>query len=140
MRRLNEEMKRARATPGEDLRTRPNRTADGQPTRAVRLSLKMGELVADQRKPRITIGRGKHNDVVMEGDKISRRHARIELMKNTFVLTDESTNGTYVQSESGKESFIQCSSMPLEGAGMIGIGRRPRQGSSRTIGFKCESA
>ena len=55
-----------------------------------------------------------------------------------MLIPDQSTNGTYVQSADGEESFIRRGSLQLKGQGMIGLGRRPRQGSAYTIRFTCE--
>jgi len=49
---------------------------------------------------RIGIGRGAENQIVLEGDSVSRRHAHIELRGNSWwVVDDNSTNGTYVNDE-----------------------------------------
>jgi hypothetical protein len=140
MRRLNEELKLARVKPVEG----PGKGAAGKSeaklTRAVQLRMHDRNLVVDERKSRISIGRGETNDVLMMGDRISRVHARIEIKRNLIVLTDESANGTYVRAADGTESFVQGDSLPLAGQGMIGFGRRPREGSSRTICFSCDEA
>jgi len=138
MRRLDEEMKRAHEKLVEDLRKRPFRTSDAHPTRSVRLRFGDRELLMDERHSSITIGRGEDNDVVLTAERISRVHARIEISGNSFVLIDDSTNGTYVQTADGEESFIHRNSVQLEGKGMIGLGRRPRPDSPRTIRFTCK--
>lgn len=48
----------------------------------------------------VLLGRGAENTIVLEGDSISRRHARIEPRGNGYVLVDQgSTNGSYVNDE-----------------------------------------
>jgi hypothetical protein len=45
----------------------------------------------------ITIGRGLHNDIVLEDDRVSRRHAQLRYHARQFWLSDAgSMNGTYV--------------------------------------------
>lgn len=45
----------------------------------------------------ISIGRGAENDIVIDMDNVSRRHARVVAQAGGFVVEDlESTNGTYV--------------------------------------------
>jgi pSer/pThr/pTyr-binding forkhead associated (FHA) protein len=45
----------------------------------------------------IRIGRGTDNQIVLEGDSVSRRHAFFEQRNNAwFAVDDSSTNGTYV--------------------------------------------
>ena len=90
--------------------------------------------------PSITIGRAEDNDVVIKGNLISRLHARIEINRNKFVLIDQSTNGTFVQTADGEESFVRRDSLQIKGEGMIGLGRLPEQDSPQTIRFDCEEA
>ncbi len=46
------------------------------------------------------IGRGAENQIVLEGDSVSRRHAHIEARGNVWWAVDDgSTNGTYVNDE-----------------------------------------
>jgi two-component system cell cycle response regulator len=48
----------------------------------------------------ITIGRDRENDIVLDSDSVSRRHARVEHRDGQIYLTDlDSTNGTYVNDE-----------------------------------------
>jgi len=96
------------------------------------------ELVVDERHSSITIGRAEDNDVVVKGSLISRLHARVEINRSKFVLIDQSTNGTFVQSADGEESFVRRDSLQIKGQGMIGLGRLPEQGSPQTIRFTCE--
>ena len=86
----------------------------------------------------VTIGRAEDNDVVVKGNLISRLHARIEISRNKFVLIDQSTNGTFVQTADGEESFVRRDSLQIKGQGMIGLGRLPEAGSPQTIRFVCE--
>jgi class 3 adenylate cyclase len=108
--------------------------------RAVRLRLRTfeQETVLDEHRPHASIGRAEDNDFVVKGNLISRLHARIEINRNKFVLIDQSTNGTFVQSSSGEEAFVRRDSMQLKGEGMIGLGRMPEHGSPQTIRFVCE--
>jgi pSer/pThr/pTyr-binding forkhead associated (FHA) protein len=47
--------------------------------------------------PRITIGRGAHNDVAINDESVSEYHAKLQRRENAWYLLDlESTNGTYV--------------------------------------------
>ena len=71
------------------------------------------------------MGRAEENDIVVQGPLISRIHARIELARNKVLLFDQSTNGSFVVGNDGKELFIRRDSAPLEGQGMIGLGKLP---------------
>jgi hypothetical protein len=118
----------------------PGIATESRPARVMRLRLRCDdrELLVDERHSSITIGRAEDNDVVVKGNLISRLHARIEINRNKFVLIDQSTNGTFVQSSDGEESFVRRDSVQIRGQGMIGLGRLPEQGSPQTIRFACE--
>lgn len=50
--------------------------------------------------PRVAIGRGRDNDIVLASDSVSRRHARLERRPDGIYLIDlDSTNGTFVNEE-----------------------------------------
>jgi adenylate cyclase len=126
---------------GDDTKTTVlSEIAGDSPVRSMRLRLRFDdrELLAEERDSRITLGRAEDNDLVVKGHLISRLHARIEINRNKFVLIDQSTNGTFVQSSDGEESFVRRDSLQIRGQGMIGLGRLPEQGSAQTIRFTCE--
>jgi adenylate cyclase len=118
----------------------PGIAIDSRAPRTMRLRLRCEdrEMLVDERHSSITIGRAEDNDVVVKGNLISRLHARIEINRNKFVLIDQSTNGTFVQSSDGEESFVRRDSLQIRGQGMIGLGRLPEQGSPQTIRYTCE--
>jgi hypothetical protein len=106
----------------------------------LRLSAADQELLIDDSRQQITIGRADENDLVIRGNLISRIHARIEISRGKFLLIDQSTNGTFVQSVDGEESFVRRDSMQLKGEGMIGLGKAPEADSPQTIRFVCEES
>jgi adenylate cyclase len=111
---------------------------DAGRARRLRLTLHDREYVLDENRPLVAIGRADDNDLVVRGNLISRLHARIEFSRNRFTLTDQSTNGTFVQVNGEEESFIRRDSISIKGAGMIGLGRIPDRDSPLTIRFVCE--
>ena len=118
----------------------PAISMNSRPVRLLRLRIRANDrdLVIDEQHASITIGRAEDNDVVIKGNLISRLHARIEISRNKFVLIDQSTNGTFVQTASGEESFVRRDSLQIKGQGTIGLGRLPEQDSPQTIRFVCE--
>lgn len=110
---------------------------DGRKLR-LRLRFQGQEVVVDEQRTNITIGRAEDNDFVVKGNLISRLHARIEINRNKFVLIDQSTNGTFVQSKDGEEAFVRRDSMQIKGEGMIGLGKVPESSSPLSIRFYCE--
>ncbi len=109
-------------------------------TRDLRLRLRFGdrELVADRHPTTIIIGRAEENDVVIKGRLSSRLHACIVLGRSNFVLIDQSTNGTFVQTGDGEQLFIRHDIRQLKGEGMIGLGCPPERDSPHTIHFICD--
>jgi hypothetical protein len=108
--------------------------------RGMRLRLRFDEreLVVDKRGSNVSIGRADENDVVVKGHFSSRVHARIVIGRSNFVLIDQSTNGTFVQTGDGEELFVRQDILQLKGEGMIGLGCLPERGSQHTIHFTCE--
>ena len=104
----------------------------------LRLRCDERELVVDERTSSVTIGRADENDVVVKGHLSSRLHARIVIGSSNFVLIDQSTNGTFVQTGDGEKLFVHQDILQLKGEGMIGVGCLPEQGSQHTIHFTCE--
>jgi class 3 adenylate cyclase len=104
-----------------------------------RLRLQLGdqEIVLDEGRAHVTIGRAEENDLIVRGNLISRIHARIELNRYKFVLIDQSTNGTFVHTTGGEDSFVRRDSMQLKGEGFIGLGKVPEPESLQTIRFRC---
>jgi class 3 adenylate cyclase len=113
---------------------------DNRKPQRLRLSVQDRELILDENRPQIAIGRADDNDVVIRGNLISRLHARIEFSRNRFTLTDQSTNGTFVQISGEEEAFVRRDSMPIKGEGLIGLGRVPDRDSPLTIHFVCEDS
>jgi len=53
-------------------------------------------------------------------------------------LTDESTNGTFVQTSDGEAMFVRRDSTVLAGEGVIGLGRVAQPGTSLAIHYVIE--
>lgn len=116
----------------------PMGSRGGERAAQLRLRFQDRELVLDEQHPNITIGRAEDNDIVIKGNLISRLHARIEISRGKFVLVDQSTNGTFVQTGDGEEAFVRRDSLQIKGSGMIGLGKLPEEDSRETIRFSCE--
>jgi adenylate cyclase len=112
-------------------------TKNGRAVR-LRLTFQDREIVLDDRHPAVVIGRAEENDVIVKGNLISRMHARIEINRQKFVLIDQSTNGTFIQSQDGDEAFVRRDSVQIKGKGLIGLGKAPDQDSPETIRYSCE--
>jgi len=104
----------------------------------LRLRYQGQEVIVDERRTNISMGRAEENDLVIKGNLISRLHARIEMSRNKFMLIDQSTNGTFVQSKDGDEAFVRRDSMQIRAEGLIGLGKAPDSNSSQVIRYICE--
>ncbi len=108
--------------------------------RPKRLSLRYQgrEVTVGEGRKSATLGRAEDNDVVVKGNLISRVHARVEMSRDKFTLVDESTNGTFVQTNAGEEIFVRRDSTPLTGEGVIGLGRVAQPGTALAVHFVIE--
>jgi adenylate cyclase len=104
----------------------------------MRIKVEDRDYMVDEQRPQVVIGRADESDVVVRGNLISRIHARIEFNRNRFTLTDQSTNGTFLQINGQEETFVRRDSVQVKGEGMIGLGRVPDADSPQTIRFVCE--
>jgi len=104
----------------------------------LRLQVNGREYVLDERNPRAVIGRADECNIVVQGTLISRLHARIEFNRNRFMITDQSTNGTFVAIEGQEEAFVRRDSISIRGVGRIGLGQAPAADLPQTIRFSCE--
>ncbi|MBS0613939.1 MAG: adenylate/guanylate cyclase domain-containing protein [Proteobacteria bacterium] len=104
----------------------------------LRLRYQGQEVIVDERRNNISMGRAEENDLVVKGNLISRLHARIEISRNKFMLIDQSTNGTFVQGKDGDEAFVRRDSMQIRAEGLIGLGKAPDSNSSQVIRYICE--
>ncbi|MBW1813008.1 MAG: adenylate/guanylate cyclase domain-containing protein [Deltaproteobacteria bacterium] len=90
----------------------------------------------DESRPVLTLGRQKHNDLIFKGERVSRSHARIEHRKGRFVITDKSSNGTYVIFEGKKNIHLKREETQLLGKGVILLGKKPDGDLSEVINFE----
>ena len=88
----------------------------------------------DQNRPSVTMGRQPHNDLIVEGTRVSRSHAVIEYRRGRFVLIDRSTNGTYLLIN-GKQGIAKRVETPLYGEGIIGLSQKVTPDSPQAIHF-----
>jgi serine/threonine-protein kinase len=87
-------------------------TASVSSTKFGYLNIKLpddGEMEYDVSKPEITVGRGENNDVVIDDERVSRSHARLEINPHgeVKVIDMGSTNGVMVNGVKVKETVIK---------------------------------
>lgn len=91
-------------------------------TQQLRIRHQQNIHVIEDLHPILLLGRELGNDVVVADPRASRQHARIERRRDGFMLVDQSTNGSYVCSDTGSEQCIKHGEIALAGQGRIGCG------------------
>ena len=110
----------------------------GHRPKRVRLRYQGREYVLGDGRESLTLGRAEDNDIVVKGNLISRIHARVELARNKVLLVDQSTNGSFVTTQDGKEAFVRRDSVALQGSGAIGLGHLPEPNAPESILYRLE--
>lgn len=85
----------------------------------------------------LVLGRGEGAGFVINDPRVSRRHARIEWASGQCVLTDFSSNGTWVRfAGSPTPVMLKRDSCMLHGQGEIGLGATPDDFTTPTLTFQ----
>lgn len=84
------------------------------------------------------LGRAKDSDLMVKSDLASRHHARLLFRKGKFVLIDQSTNGTFIKPQGGKEVYVQSEELPLSGSGFISLGKAITVDNDHLIYYSCQ--
>jgi len=84
------------------------------------------------------IGRGKDCDLIIKGDLISRYHSKLEHRRGKFIISDQSTNGTFIRTTGGQMIFLRREEFALFGSGYISLGKKINPSDPNIIHFLCE--
>lgn len=97
------------------------------------------EFVVDLVHPKLTIGRSETSDIMILSRQASRQHGAIEFSRESFMLTDHSSNGTFIRTGDEPPILVRRDSTRLVGRGQLGIGMAPeRDGDDHVIRFVCD--
>ncbi len=107
---------------------------------AKKLTLKYGGQSHDIKTDTMSyiLGRGKDCELVVKGDLISRYHSKIEHRRGKFIITDQSTNGTFIRTSEGQDIFLRREEFTLFGSGYISLGKKVDLNDEHVIHFHCE--
>lgn len=83
------------------------------------------------------LGRGGDCELIIKGELISRHHSKIEHRRGKFIITDQSTNGTFVKTMEGQEIFLRREELSLFGAGYISLGKEVDYADFHLIRYHC---
>ena len=97
------------------------------------------EFHIDELSDPFTLGREEGHTLTIESDWVSRDHAMIEWKKGHFILSDRSTNGTWVKI--GNEEFLVHRDVyPLRRSGTISLGQSHVAEGGNLLHFECGEA
>lgn len=94
--------------------------------------------IASDENRTFVIGRGVQSDLLCKTRLASRTHATLEFRRGKFLLTDQSSNGTFVKTDDGENIFLRRQELMLWGSGYIGLGEEVSQDSPDCIRYVCE--
>lgn len=103
----------------------------------LRLQYRNVEIVLDNARGNIALGRDQTSDLVVPERMASREHGHIELRSGKFVLVDHSANGTYVTIQGDRELILRREECVLHGRGVIALGL-PRAKATELVEFVCD--
>jgi adenylate cyclase len=117
------------------------RVREDKPAGPAVLRLKYRGMRMERRREKevLTIGRDEGCGMVVHDEQASRQHCTIERRKDKFVITDVSTNGTYVTIDGEKEEFLERAELTLRKRGWITFGQ-PRVHATEVVEFFCGPA
>ncbi len=104
-------------------------------TESLVLSYRSIALTIDNGNRKARLGREASCDIVVLGNLASRHHAVIEFRSGKFVLSDQSSNGTYVKFADGHVVRLAREELILQGKGDISLGQSFRENPSEILEF-----
>ena len=111
---------------------------------ALQLIYRANIFVVSRSRPMLQMGRDDSNDIVVVSLFASRLHARIQARDGQFVLTDLSSNGTFllVGGDEGAQSAAQFAEIRLRGEeavlggrGWLGLGKSAATHGDHSVRF-----
>jgi len=110
------------------------RTASTELITVLALEYRDKKFVRRRDRDAITLGRDENCGIHVHDDEASRLHCTIEKRQGKFVLTDHSTNGTYVSVDGKDDVLVQREEFVLTGRGTIACGQ-PSVATKEIVAF-----
>lgn len=89
----------------------------------------------DESNKKLLMGRDEACQLVFKSDFASRQHANIEFKSSNFILSDHSSNGTYIRGSDGRVIRLNREDTILHGKGTISLGQPYTDNPSDLIEF-----
>jgi hypothetical protein len=111
---------------------------------ALKLIYRANIFVVNRTRPTLQMGRDDSNDIVVVSLFASRLHARVQEQGGHFVLTDLSSNGTFLMADepSGAQSTelrLRGEAVVLAGRGWLGLGKSAATHGDHSVRFALEA-
>lgn len=116
----------------------PSRESPVTRIKRLRLRWRHQQVIIDQDSDVILLGRGASMDISVESPFASRRHASLRYENACFILSDTSSNGTFVNLDDSVV-YIHDDDIILRGQGWISLGRRPSKSLGKVVYFSSET-
>ena len=94
----------------------------------------------DELAPPFSMGREVGNNVVIEAEWVSRTHAMVEYKRGHFVISDRSTNGTWVKVGNDDELRLHRDELHLRKTGVISLGQESGINTEHVLYYQCIEA
>lgn len=85
-----------------------------------------------------TLGRDANSSLIVDAEWVSRNHALIEYKRGYFMISDRSTNGTYVKLGEDDELRLHRDEVHLRKTGVISLGQTIALNPDHLLSFQCE--
>nr|WP_255635414.1 adenylate/guanylate cyclase domain-containing protein [Azospirillum sp. 412522] len=113
----------------------------GRGMATLHLSYRGRDITLSRTLSRVTIGREDGSGLRIASRQTSRQHAVIDFTRESFLLTDHSTNGTFIRSGGSPPVVLRRDSTKLVGSGLIGFGAEALdEGQDHVVAFRGELA
>lgn len=109
-------------------------------TKRLMLSHNGNAIEISQSDPKFTIGRELSNDLCVDGELISRQHVTIRFDSGNFMLSDHSTNGTWLVRTNGQMRTLMRETRTLRDDGFFTLGHHPDRGLALAVNYRIVSS
>ena len=108
-------------------------------TRTLQLTYLTQRIVVGTGRPKVIIGRHESCDIVILSRQASRQHGAIEFSRESFMLADHSSNGTFIRTGTLPPVALRRDSSRLVGSGLIGFGAVPESpDGDHVVHYHCD--
>lgn len=111
-------------------------TPNNQKKQRLRVSYGNRTIVLENKEDSVVIGRDTASQIAVRDRRVSRQHARIERVGDYFVLSDLSTNGTFVTLEGEPELLLKREEFILRGSGIIAFAASANHPATDVVEFE----